>query len=116
MMVKKNLGAEHQNTASSYNNIGSVYYKQGDHNEALQYFYKALEIDEKALGKEHPNTATDYNQIGVACYYQGDYQKALEYFEKAYSIRMKALGPKHPDTKKTLVEIYNVKKALGIIN
>lgn len=116
MMVKKNLGAEHQNTASSYNNIGSAYFKQGDHNGALKYFHKALEIDEKVLGKEHPNTANDYNHLGVVCYNQGDYQKALEYFEKACSIQMKALGPKHPDTNNTLVEIYNVKKVLGIIH
>ena len=32
------LGDKHFNTATSYNNIGSVYYSKGDYNTALEYY------------------------------------------------------------------------------
>ena len=85
-------------TATSYNNIGFVYYRQGDYAKALEYYFKALEISEKVLGKEHPDTATSYNNIGLVYYGQGDYAKALEYYFKALDIQEKVLGKEHPDT------------------
>ena len=53
---EKVLGAEHPQTATSYNNIGFVYYNQKEYYKALEYHLKALEIQEKVLGKEHPDT------------------------------------------------------------
>ena len=69
--------------------------------KALEYFQKALAIDEKVLGKEHPGTATDYNNIGVMYYEMKEYPKALEYLGKALSVRISKLGNDHPDTKAT---------------
>ena len=53
---KKIFGIKHPDTATSYNNIGSIYYNQGDYAKALEYYQKALEIFEKVLGTDHPNT------------------------------------------------------------
>jgi len=91
-------GKKHENTATSYNNIGSVYYSQGDYDKALEYHLKALAIREKVLGTEHPDTATSYNNIGSVYYSLGDYDKALEYYFKALAIREKVLGTEHPST------------------
>ena len=95
---EKVLGAEHPDTAISYNNIGLVYAKQGDYEKALEYYFKALVIREKVLGVEHPDTARSYNNIGNVYDDQGDYERALEYHFKALAIREKVLVEEHRDT------------------
>ena len=84
--------------ATSYNNIGLVYNRQGDYDKALEFYFKALDIYEKVLGKEHPYTATSYNNIGSVYWKQGIYDKALEYYFKALDIKEKVLGKEHPST------------------
>lgn len=49
---------EHPDTAATYNNIASVYDRQGDYPKALEWYRKALDIFERKLGSEHPNTKT----------------------------------------------------------
>ncbi|MBQ9347232.1 MAG: tetratricopeptide repeat protein, partial [Oscillibacter sp.] len=48
----------HPYTATTYHNIGTVYYGQGDYREALNWMEKALAVFLKVLGPEHPNTKT----------------------------------------------------------
>ena len=91
------FGEQHDWTATSYNNIGLVYYRQGDYPKALEYYFKALAIFEKVLGQEHPDVARCYNNIGIVYDSQGDYPKALEYHLKALAIFEKVLGQEHPD-------------------
>ena len=102
---ERTQGKEHPDTATSYNNIGGVYYSQGDYTKALEYYFKALDIKEKVLGKEHPSTATSYNNIGLTYDNLGNYIKALEYHFKALDIREKVLGKEHPDTATTYNDI-----------
>lgn len=42
--------------ALNYNNIGFLYWKQGDYEKALEYYTKALEIYSSILGEDHPIT------------------------------------------------------------
>ena len=90
-------GEFHEWTATSYNNIGFVYSRQGDYAKALEFYTKALAIREKVFGSEHPDVATSYNNIGLVYYRQGDYVKALEYLTKALAIKEKVFGSEHPD-------------------
>ena len=93
------LGTEHPDTATTYNNIGSVYWKRSrrdDYDKALEYYFKALAIREKVLGTEHPDTANSYNNIGWVYKALGDYDKALEYYFKDLAISEKVLGAAHP--------------------
>jgi tetratricopeptide (TPR) repeat protein len=110
---EKVLGKEHRSTATTYNNISSVYASQGDYPKALEWYQKALAIREKVLGKEHPSTATSYNNIAGVYASQGDYPKALELFQKALAIREKMLGKEHPDTATTYNDIANVYEKQG---
>jgi len=41
---KQTIGENNPSNASTYNNIGSVYYNQGDYNKALENYFKCLEI------------------------------------------------------------------------
>ena len=73
--------------ATSYNNIGTVLYDQGDLEGALQQEYrKALEIQEI----EAPNSlsvARSYNNIGTVLSAQGDLDGALKDYRKASEIQ-----------------------------
>ncbi len=106
-------GKDSEDTATSYNNIGSVYDDQGDYDKALDFYFKALDIHEKVLGKEHPSTATSYNNIGSVYDDKGDYDKALEYHFKALDIREKVLGKEHPDTATSYNNIAGVYYSKG---
>ena len=112
-LAEELYGTEHEDTATSYNNIGSVYWNQGNYPKALDYYFKALEIREKVLGTDHPDTATTYNNIGAVYDAQGDYPKALEYYYKALEVREKKLGTDHPDTATTYNNIGGVYYAQG---
>ncbi|KAJ1463766.1 expressed protein, partial [Baffinella frigidus] len=54
----KALGEDHPDVAATYNNIASVYDKQGKHEMALELYEKGLAIKIKALGEDHPSVAT----------------------------------------------------------
>jgi len=107
-LAEELYGMEDEKTATSYNDIGEVYRKQGDYSKALEYYQKAMEIDEKVLGKEHSGTATDYNNIGAVYDAQGDYVKALEYYQKALAILEKVLGTEHLDIASSYINIGRV--------
>jgi len=90
--------------AIDYNNIGIVHSSQGNYSKALEFFQKALKIDEKVFGNEHPMVAIRYINIGFVYYSQGDYFRALEYYHKALKIQKKVLGDNHPTT----INTYNI--------
>jgi tetratricopeptide (TPR) repeat protein len=77
------LGKDHQDTATTYNNIASVYDNQGKYEQALELCKKALDIRERGLGKNHPGTAATYNNIALVYSNQGKYEQALGWYEKA---------------------------------
>ena len=70
----------------------------GDYPKALEFYTKALNIQEKVLGKDHPDVANSYNNIGSVYSDMGDYPKALDFYTKALNIREKVLGKDHPTT------------------
>jgi len=63
-------------TALALKNIGIVYYFQGKHLEALDYYTQSLEVF-KIIG-DNSGIANLYSNIGVVYYDRGDDAKALE--------------------------------------
>jgi signal transduction histidine kinase len=57
---------------------------QGNYPHAIEYFQKALKINEE-LGN-NPGVTNCLNNIGIIYYYQANYPKALEYYNKALKI------------------------------
>lgn len=51
-------------TASSYNNIGSVYWKKKDYDIALEFYNISLNIRLRIFGKNNLATAISYENIG----------------------------------------------------
>jgi tetratricopeptide (TPR) repeat protein len=50
-------GESSPEVSSALNNLGSVLMDQGRLNEAMEYFHRALEIDQRVLGPEDPAVA-----------------------------------------------------------
>lgn len=46
----------HSFTATTYHNIGVVYFELKDYSTALTYFQQTYAVFLKKLGKDHPNT------------------------------------------------------------
>ena len=77
----------HPAIATSYNNVGYAYGELGEHKKELDYYLKALAIQEKVLPENHPDIATSYNNVGGAYGELGEYKKALEYYQRLLSIQ-----------------------------
>ena len=58
------LGAEHPDTLSSMNYLGTVYWAQGKYAQAEKMFNQTLEIRRRVLGPEHPDTLKIHEQPG----------------------------------------------------
>ena len=110
---EKALGAEHLDTATTYNNIAMVYHAQGEYGKALEWYFKSLAVDEKVLGVEHPYTATTYNNIAMVYHAQGEYDMALEWYKRAYHVLVNKLGKDHQITKTVLSNAESARMAAG---
>ena len=84
--------------ADSFNNIGVVYEKKGELENALVQHQKALEIRTRVFGSDHPDVAKSIKNIGIVYHNKGDRAAATEMYTKAYHIFLKKLGPDHPET------------------
>lgn len=71
--------------AASYNNIGMIYFNQGDNSKALENHFASLKIRE-AIGNKQ-GVAASYNNIGMIYFNQGEYDHALKNYFTALKIR-----------------------------
>jgi tetratricopeptide (TPR) repeat protein len=83
--------------APIYGQIAAAKYEQGEREEAITFYDKAVATFKKILPPNHLNFATTYNNIGVVYGELGDYPKALSSYEKALEIQQQSLPPDHPD-------------------
>jgi lipopolysaccharide biosynthesis regulator YciM len=83
--------------AIHYNQLGCIKDDQGDYEKAIEYYEKALEINENTLSPDDPRLATSYNNIATVYMNMGEYSKALSFHKKVLEIRQKTLPPNRPD-------------------
>ncbi|CAF1260068.1 unnamed protein product [Adineta steineri] len=96
-----------------YNQLGIIHWKQGDYDQAIEYYEKVLEIREKTLPLNHPSLVTSYNDIGNVYTYVGAYSKALSVYEKALEINEKTLPSNHPDSASSYNNIGRMHNSMG---
>jgi tetratricopeptide (TPR) repeat protein len=96
-----------------YHQFGWIKNDQGKYAEAIEFYEKALEIDQKTLPANHPSLATSYNNIGAVYKDMGEYSKALSYYEKALEIQQKTLPANHPDLATSYNNIGDVYRNIG---
>jgi tetratricopeptide (TPR) repeat protein len=58
-----------------------------DYSNALSYYEKTFEIQQKSLQSDHPLLAYSYSTIVEAYYSLGEYTTAVSYYEKTIAVR-----------------------------
>lgn len=80
-----------------YNERGRIYFSQSDYKNAMLYWQKALEINQKLYGEKNVYTAKAYSNIGNAYQAMGDYPRAIANQEMALGIYKSIFGNSNPD-------------------
>jgi len=75
-----------------HNNIGVVYRRLGQLEEALEHYLSAREVIINALGESHHEMALVYNNVGGIYYVLGDRGRAAEYFIRSADILIENFG------------------------
>ncbi|CAF1291173.1 unnamed protein product [Adineta ricciae] len=99
--------------ADTYNQLGTIKYQQGQHEEAIILYQKALELQQQSLPSNHPDVAKSYNNIGAVYSSMGDYSRALSSHEQALNIRQQSLPSNHPDVASSYGNIGTVYRHMG---
>jgi Tfp pilus assembly protein PilF len=64
--LNSNKGSEkHETIATTYSNLGIIYFRQRNYSSAEQSFKKALNIASKSLTSDHPHIAEYRNYISL---------------------------------------------------
>jgi tetratricopeptide (TPR) repeat protein len=96
------LGRNHADTATTLNNLGLLYERQGRYADAEGMYNEALSIYQRVFGRDHADTATTLHNLGVFCANRGRLKEAKAYLTEARAIQEAKLGRDHPDTKRTI--------------
>ncbi|MEM9460426.1 MAG: serine/threonine-protein kinase [Myxococcota bacterium] len=91
-------------------NLGLIRRAQGELDDALRYFQRALASFESALGPDHPDVAQALRSIGAVHRARGELDDALAHYRRASAIVERTLGPRHPAAAGLLNNIGNVLK------
>jgi CHAT domain-containing protein/uncharacterized protein HemY len=94
--------------ASSLNNLGMLYGKTGDYEQAIYYLKKNIEINEE-MGDRKITSAL--NNLGMVYTKKGEYSNALQYLKK--SLQLKESYQDYSGIASTLLNIGNVYSAQG---
>ncbi|CAF4994902.1 unnamed protein product, partial [Rotaria sp. Silwood1] len=96
-----------------YHQLGCIKGRQDDYENAIRYYKKTLEIEEKTLPPSHPDLAISYGNIGLVYRKMGDYSKALFFYGKTLEIQQKTLPTNHPDLATSYNNIGMVYRNMG---
>jgi tetratricopeptide (TPR) repeat protein len=99
---EKILGQEHPDVATSFNNLGLLYYSLGKYDLVEPLYQRALSIREKILGQEHPDSILN---LALLYYNQGKYELAEPLYKQALVIYERTLGPEHPQVATVLNDL-----------
>ncbi len=85
------LNERHPDIAAVLNNLGLLYYQQGELDQARDRLEQALEILKASRPKFHPDTAACLHSLAVVYEAQGDLSKAQEFYDNALQMNMRVL-------------------------
>ena len=87
LKLTEELLKAHSDLARCYNAIGNCYYALDKPMKALEFYYKAYQMQEQLAGSEfHFDMPMYKNQIATVYESQGDYGKAIECYKEALKL------------------------------
>jgi tetratricopeptide (TPR) repeat protein len=99
IVFKARIPDDYRALAQVLHTRGSVYQALGDHEQALDYLKKALNMRESWLSKDHPAVARTCYQLALLYKERGEYRLAFEYAERALRIQELKLPKTHQERK-----------------
>jgi CHAT domain-containing protein/Flp pilus assembly protein TadD len=112
-ILRRVLGTDHPDYATSLNNLAGLYWLMGDYAKAEPLFLEASEIRKRLLGREHPDYATSVNDLGVLYNTTGHNAKAEPFLLEACAVRKRLLGVEHPDYAISLNNLATLYLSIG---
>ena len=110
---EERLGERHPDTATSLDNLASLYQIMGQYEKAEPLHLRALSVREEQLGENHLSTADSLNNLASLYQIMGQYEKAEPLHLRALSICEEQLGENHPHTASSLNNLAMLYKAMG---
>lgn len=106
-------GSKHSETATTLNNLATLYQDQRRYAEAEMLFEQALMIHEQVLDPTHPTIKASLNNLAILYENQDRYAEAEMLFERALAICEQTLGSSHPDTARSLNNLGTLYRSQG---
>jgi tetratricopeptide (TPR) repeat protein len=95
------------------NNVGGVYFGQGEYAKAEETYREALELAEEVYGSNSPRAIGILGNLASSLGAQSKYDAAEPFARKAYELGRLRYGNNHPNTAGDLNNLGNVLTALG---
>lgn len=98
--------------ATTLNNIGRVHYMRGEHDQALQVYYEALQMRKQLLSNDHLDVAATIYNVGQTHHQRGDLDQAMTLYNEFLTIARCRLGEYHRDVAimlKCIAQIHHEK-------
>ena len=76
-------------TATLYDRIGNVYWDLGDHDKALEFFNRVINLSIKGEYDDERRLAYTFNNMGNVYRFQGNNPEALNYYSKSLVLSKK---------------------------
>ncbi len=108
ILISKQPDVAISNVATSYNDLGRLYARQGQYEQAALYFQNAQQCWEQALGSEHLQVASVLNNLAITQTRQGHYQEAEQNFQRALAIWEKLHRSEDPQAVNVLNGLANL--------
>ena len=100
-------------TAYNYHNIGLLYRRKKDLDNAERYYQKALKVKEHLLGRDSYDVALSIMNIGTVEVHRKNHEKGLEYAQEALRI-FEVLAPE--GSYRTIMAKENVVNQMTMLN
>ncbi|WP_058553954.1 tetratricopeptide repeat protein [Thiohalocapsa sp. ML1] len=110
-LAEERLGAEHAETATALNNLGTLLQATNRLTEAEPLMRRALAIDEASYGAGHPDVATDLNNLGLLLQDTNRLAEAEPLMRRALAIDEASYGAEHPTVARDLNNLGLLLKA-----
>ncbi len=107
------FGSVHPEVATATNNLAGTLRRQGQLEEAEQYYREALDIRRRVYDATHPLVAQSINNFGVFLFSQGRYEEAETTIREAVDLNRQRLGDDHPEVALGLSSVAGLTRRQG---
>jgi len=98
--------------STTYYNVASTYDALDEYHKAIEYYEKALAIDEVLLGTEHKDVLAEYEKLAIAYKHILKPNLSLKYWKKSLDYKEQAYGEYDLDTNETREKVEALEEQL----